>query len=121
MRKSKITDTQIKEIISLYEQGLGTAQIGQQYKVTRQLIGNLLKKNNVKIRMQGKKITKALTFQQSIEIRQFFATMEQEELAALYKVHRSTICNILNNKIYKILPYTDNEIKTGIRIYLPME
>lgn len=50
MKRRKITDEQIKEIIKLYSEGMGSSKIGKIFGLDKSTILRKLRKNNIKIR-----------------------------------------------------------------------
>lgn len=65
---SKITKKQIQEIIELRTQGLTLKEIAEQYQVSLQAIGKLLRKNQKKDELDGIFLNYDFTEKELIEI-----------------------------------------------------
>lgn len=124
-QKANLSVADIEEIVNLYNSGKTQLYLANQYNISRQLIGKILKKNNVPIR----KRTKITQEDKQLVIELYFKTYNQSEISNILHMDVHNIRTILHDagiktndtichRIYDIDDFYFDNIDTPNKAYI---
>ena len=97
--QSKLTESQIKDIIKLYKKGIWQKEIAKQFNISQPAVSHIVSGkqwNHLKLGKQGRTFKK-LCINQKVAIKNMFINgMKQKDIAKEFNIDQSTVSKVVN-------------------------